>query len=139
MPPQPQQGDQREEYQAPILRPASPADQRKRITTPRRLLPDKGGEDEGTVGGEVWETPAVLDAQREFYTALLYEVNNYTRAAQVTQRMLRSLALAQQQRVQAEIRKCAQELQEQLERAEKALDPQAISDAKLERAFRPQP
>ncbi len=106
---------------------------------PRRPLPDEGGEDEGVIGGEVWETPATLDTQREFYTAPLDEVDNYTRAAEVTQQTLRSLASTQQQRVQAKIRKRTQELQEQLEWAEKALDPQAISDAKLERAFRPQP
>jgi hypothetical protein len=54
---------------------------------------------------------------------LLDEVNNYTRAAEVTQRTLRSLASTQQQRVQSEIRNCAQELLEQLKGAEKALDP----------------
>ncbi len=87
------------------------------------------------ISGEVWETLAMLDTQREFYTAPLDEVDNYTRAAEVTQQTLRSLASTQQQRVQAKIRKSTQELQEQLEWAEKALDPQTISDAKLERAF----
>jgi hypothetical protein len=45
----------------------------------------------------------------------------------------------QQERIKAEIRKRAQELQEQLEWADKNLDQRAISDAKLERAFRPAP
>jgi hypothetical protein len=70
---------------------------------------------------------------------LLDEIDHYTSATESTQRTLRSLASTQQQRVQAEIRKHAQELQEQLEWAEKALDPQAISEAKLERTFSPQP
>lgn len=139
VPLQPQQGDREEEAEPPILRPMSPFDQRRWITTPRCLLPDEGGEDEGAISGEVWETPAMLDVQRVFYTALLDEVDNYTRASEVTQRTLRSLASTQQQRVQAEIRKRTQELQEQLEWAEKALDSQAISDAKLEHAFQPLP
>jgi hypothetical protein len=70
----------------------------------------------------------------------LDEVDNYTRAAENTQRTIRSLGSAQQQeRIKAEIRKRAQELQEQLEWADKNLDQRAISDAKLERAFRPAP
>ena len=141
MPAQPQPaGDQREEDQAPVLRLTPPADQRRRITTPRRPLPDEGGEEDGAAGGEAWQTPASIDAQREFYSALLDEVDNYTRAAENTQRTLRSLGSAQQQeRIKAEIRKRAQELQEQLEWADKNLDQRAISDAKLERAFRPAP
>jgi hypothetical protein len=118
--------------QPPILRPISPADQRRRVTMPQRPLSDEGGEDEGA---EVWQTPATLDVQREFYMALLDKIDNYTSAAEVTQQTLQSLALTQQQRVQAEIQKRGHELQEQLEWAEKALDPQAISKAKLECAF----
>jgi hypothetical protein len=108
--------------------------------TPRRPLPEEGGEGEGTVGGEVWQTPASLDAQREFYLALLDEIDSYTRAAEVTQRTVGSLGMAQQQeKIKTEIRQCAQELKEQLEWADKTLDQWAISDAKLERAFRPAP
>ena len=134
----PRQG---EEIQPPVLRLTPSADQRRRITTPRRPLPDEGGEEgDGAIGGEAWKTPASIDAQREFYSALLDEVDNYTRAAENTQRSLRSLGSAQQQeRIKAEIRKRAQELQEQLEWADKNLDQRAISDAKLERAFRPAP
>jgi len=107
---------------------------------PRRPLPGEGEEEEGAVGGEVWQTPASIDAQREFYTALLDEIDGYTRAAELTQRTVRSLGSAQQQeKIRVEIRKRAQELQEQLEWADKTLDPRAISDAKLERAFRPAP
>jgi hypothetical protein len=138
VPPQPPRPG--EEIQPPVLRLTPPADQRRRITTPRRPLPDEGGEEDGAAGGEAWQTPASIDAQREFYSALLDEVDNYTRAAENTQRTLRSLGSAQQQeRIKAEIRKRAQELQEQLEWADKNLDQRAISDAKLERAFRPAP
>ena len=138
VPPQPPR--QGEEIQPPVLRLTPQADQRRRITTPRRPLPDEGGEEEGAVGGEAWQTPASIDAQRDFYSALLDEVDNYTRAAENTQRTIRSLGSAQQQeRIKAEIRKRAQELQEQLEWADKNLDQRAISDAKLERAFRPAP
>jgi hypothetical protein len=99
------------------------ADQRCRITTPRRPLPDEGGEEEGAVGGEFWQTPASIDAQREFYSALLDGVDNYTQAAENTQRTIRSLGSSQQQeRIKAEIRERAQELQEQLEWANKNLD-----------------
>ncbi len=138
MPPQPPR--QGENNQPPVLRLTPQADQRRRITTPRRPLPDEGGEEEGAVGGEAWQTPASVDAQREFYWALLDEIDNYTRAAETTQRTIRSLGSAQQQeRIKAEIRKQAQELQEQLEWADKNLDQRAISEAKLERAFRPAP
>jgi hypothetical protein len=138
VPPQPPRPG--EEIQPPVLRLTPPADQRRRITTPRRPLPDEGGEEDGAAGGEAWQTPASIDAQREFYSALLDEVDNYTRAAENTQRTLRSLGSAQQQeRIKAEIRKRAQELQEQLEWADKNLDQRAISDAKLERAFRRHP
>jgi hypothetical protein len=141
VPAQPQPaGDQREEDQPPVLRLMPPFDQRRRISTPRRPLPVEGEEEEGAVGGEVWQTPASVDAQRDFYTALLDEIDSYTRAAEVTQRMVRSLGTAQQQeKIRVEIRKRAQELKEQLEWADKTLDPRAISDAKLERAFRPAP
>ena len=121
MPAQPPR--QGEEIQPPVLRLTPSADQRRRITTPRRPLPDEGGEEgDGAVGGEAWRTPASIDAQREFYSALLDEVDNYTRAAENTQRSLRSLGSAQQQeRIKAEIWKRAQELQEQLEWADKNL------------------
>jgi hypothetical protein len=110
-------------------------DQRRRVTTPCRPLPEEG-EEEGAVGGEVWQTPASLDAQREFYTALLDEIDSYTQAAEVTQQTVRSLGMAQQQeKIRVEIRKRAQELKEQLKWADKTLDPRAISDAKLEPAF----
>jgi hypothetical protein len=39
----------------------------------------------------------VIDAQREFYTTLLNEIDGYTRAAELTQRTVRSLGSAQQQ------------------------------------------
>ncbi len=141
VPAQPQPtGDQREEDQPPVLRLTPSADQRCRVTTPRRLLPGEGEEEEGTVRGEVWQTPASVDPQREFYTALLDEIDSYTRAAEVTQRTVRSLGMAQQQeKIRVEIWKHAQELKEQLEWADKTLDPRAISDAKLEWAFRPTP
>jgi len=90
-------GDQREEDQPPVLRLTPPFDQRSRISTPRRPLPGEGEEEEGAVGGEVWQTPASVDAQREFYTALLDEIDSYTRAAEITQRTVRSLGSAQQQ------------------------------------------
>ncbi len=64
MPTMPQPGE--EEAQPPVLRPTSPSDQRCWITTPRQLLPAEGEKDKGAVDGEVWETPAMLDAQREF-------------------------------------------------------------------------
>jgi len=141
VPAQPQPaGDQREEDQAPVLRLTPPVDQRRRVSTPRRPLPGEGDPEEGAVGGEAWRTPASIDAQREFYSALLDEIDNYTRAAETTQRTIRSLGPPQQQeRIKAEIRKRAQELQEQLTWADQNLDQQAISDARLERAFRPAP
>jgi hypothetical protein len=90
---------------------------------PRRPLQAEGSEEEGTVGGEVWQTLASLDAQREFYSALLDEIDNYTRAAEVTQRTVRSLGTTQQQeKIKTEIRKRAQELKEWLEWADKTLD-----------------
>jgi hypothetical protein len=139
MQPQPT-GDHRKEDQPPVLRLTPLADQRRRVTTPRRPLPAEGSEEQGVVGGEVWQTPASLDAQREFYSALLDEINNYTRAAEVTQRTVRSLGTTQQQeKIKTEIRKRAQELKEQLKWANKTLDQRVISDAKLERAFRPAP
>jgi hypothetical protein len=98
VPAQPQPaGDQREEDQPPVLRLTPPIDQRRRVSTLRRPLPGEGEEEEGAVGGEVWQTPASVDAQREFYTALLDEIDSYTRAAEVTQRTVRSLGTAQQQ------------------------------------------
>ncbi len=116
-------GDQREKDQPPVLRLTPSADQRRRITTPRRPLPGEGEEEEGAVRGEVWQTPASLDAQREFYSALLYKIDSYTRAAEVTQRTVRSLGTAQQQeKIRIEIWKRAQELKEQLEWADKTLD-----------------
>ncbi len=141
VPTQPQPaGDQREEDQLPVLRLTPPFDQGRRVSTPHRLLPGEGEEEEGAVGGEIWQTPASVDAQREFYTALLDEIDSYTRAAKVTQRTVRSLGTAQQQeKIRVEIRKRAQELKEQLEWADKTLDPRAISDAKLKRAFHPAP
>ncbi len=73
---------------------------------PRRPLPGEGEEEEGAVGEEVWQTPASVDAQREFYTALLDKIDSYTRAAEVTQRTVRSLGTAQQQeKIRVEIRK----------------------------------
>ena len=58
--PPPRQG---EEIQPPVLRLTPSADQRRRITTPRRPLPDEGGEEgDGAVGGEAWQTPASIDA-----------------------------------------------------------------------------
>jgi hypothetical protein len=133
-PAQPQPaGDQCKEDQPPILRLTPPFDQRRRVSTQSRPLPGEGEEEEGAVGGEVWQTPASVNAQREFYTALLDEIDSYTRAAEVTQRTVRSLGTAQQQeKIRVEIRKRAQELKEQLEWADKTLDPRAISDAKLE-------
>jgi hypothetical protein len=83
MQPQPA-GDQRAKDQPPVLRLTPPPDQRRRLSTPRRPLPGEGEEDEGAVGGEVWQTPASIDAQREFYTALLDEIDSYTQAAEVT-------------------------------------------------------
>jgi hypothetical protein len=141
VPAQPQPaGDQAEEDQPPVLRLMPPVDQWHRVSMPDRPLSGEGEEEEGAVGGEVWQTPASVDAQREFYTALLDEIDSYTRAAEVTQRTVRSLGTAQQQeKIRVEIRKRAQELKEQLEWADKTLDPRAISDAKLEQAFRPAP
>jgi hypothetical protein len=102
VPPQPPR--QSENNQPPVLRLMPQADQRRRITTPRRPLPDEGGEEEGAVGGEAWQTLASVNAQREFYSALLDKIDNYTRAAEATQRTIRSLGLAQQQeRIKTEI------------------------------------
>ncbi len=114
MPAQPQPtGEQREEGQPPVLRLTPPFDQWRRVSTPPRPLPGEGDE-EGAIGGEVWQTPASVDAQREFYTALLDEIDSYTRAAEVTQRTVRSLGTAQQQeKIRVEIQKRAQELKEQ--------------------------
>jgi hypothetical protein len=82
----------------------------------------------------------LLDAQRDFYSALLDKIDSYTQAAEVTQRTVRNLGTTQQQKkIKTEIRKRAQELEEQLEWADKTLDQRAISDAKLERAFHPAP
>ncbi len=79
VPAQPQPaGDQREEDQPPVLRLTPLLDQWRRISTPRRPLPGEGEEEEGAVGGEVWQTPASIDAQREFYMALLDEIDGYT-------------------------------------------------------------
>jgi hypothetical protein len=141
VPAQPQPaGEPREKDQPPVLRLTPSTDQRQRVTTLCRPLPGEGEEEEGAVGGEVWQTLASLDAQREFYTALLDKIDNYTQAAEVTQRTVRSLGTAQQQeKIRFEIWKRAQELKEQLEWADKTLDQRAISDAKLERAFRPAP
>jgi hypothetical protein len=141
VPAQPQPaGDQHEKDQPPILRLTPSTDQRRRVTMPCRPLPGEGEEEEGAVGGEVWQTPALLDAQREFYMALLDEIDSYTQAAEVTQRTVRSLGTTQQQeKIMVEIRKRAQELKEQLGWADKTLDQWAILDAKLERAFRPAP
>jgi hypothetical protein len=107
VPAQPQPaGDQREEDQPPVLRLTPPFDQWRRVSTPCRLLPGEGEEEEGAVGGEVWQTPASVDAQREFYTALLDKIDSYTRTAEVTQRTVRSLGTAQQQeKIRIEIRK----------------------------------
>ncbi len=58
---------------------------------------------------------------------------------EATQRSIQALAPAAQQQVQVELRRKAQHLRDQLEWAEKTLAPQAISDAKLERAFWPRP
>ncbi len=117
VPAQPQPtGDQRETDQPPVLRLMPLVDQWRRVTMPRRPLPEEGEEEEGAVGGEFWQTPASLDAQREFYTALLDKIDSYTRAAEVTQRTVRSLGTTQQQeKIRVEIRKRAQELKEQLE------------------------
>jgi hypothetical protein len=116
VPAQPQPaGDQREENQPPVLRLMPLFDQRRRVSTPCRPLPEEGEEEEGAVGGEVWQTPASVDAQREFYTALLDKIDSYTRAAEITQRTVQSLGSAQQQeKIRVEIRKRAQELKEQL-------------------------
>ena len=124
-----------------LLRPETPPHQRRgRITTPRRRLPaEEAGEPEGAVGGDVWEAPASLEAQTAFFSRLLDEIERYTEAAETTQRSVRALAPAVQQQVQVELRTKARKLQEQLEWAQTALAPQAISDAKLERAFQPRP
>ena len=59
--------------------------------------------------------PGIDRRTEEFYTALLDEIDGYTRAAELTQRTVRSLGSAQQQeKIRVEIRKRAQELQEQL-------------------------
>ncbi len=79
VPAQPQPtGDQRGEDQPPFLQLTPSTDQKRRVTMPRRPLPGEGEEEEGAVGGEVWQTPASVDAQREFYTALLDEIDSYT-------------------------------------------------------------
>ena len=124
-----------------LLGPETPPHQRRgRITTPRRRLPaEEAGEPEGAVGGDVWEAPASLEAQTAFFSRLLDEIERYTEAAETTQRSVRALAPAVQQQVQVELRTKARKLQEQLEWAQATLAPQAISDAKLERAFRPRP
>jgi hypothetical protein len=124
-----------------LLRPETPPHQRRgRVTVPRRRLPAEGaGEPEGAVGGDVWEAPASLEAQTAFFSRLLVEIERYTEAAKITQRSVQALAPAAQQQVQVKLRRKAQHLQGQLEWAEKTLAPQAISDAKLERAFRPRP
>ncbi len=86
MPAQPQPAvDQREKDLPPVLQLTPLFDQRHRVSTPQRPLPEEGEEEEGAVGGEVWQTPASVDAQREFYTALLDEIESYTRAADITQ------------------------------------------------------
>jgi hypothetical protein len=98
VPAQPQPaGDQREKDQPPVLQLTPPFDQWRRVLTPRRPLPGEGEEEEGAVSGEVWQTLALVDTQREFYTALLDEIDGYTRAAELTQRTVRSLGSAQQQ------------------------------------------
>ncbi len=124
-----------------LLRPETPPHQRRgQITAPRRRLPAEGAEEpEGAVGGDVWEAPASLEAQTAFFSQLLDEIERYTEAAEATQRSVQALALAAHQQVQVELRRKAQHLRDQLEWAEKTLAPQAISDAKLEPAFRPRP
>ncbi len=124
-----------------LLRPeTTPHQRRGRVTAPRRCLPAEGvDEPERAVGGDVWEAPASLEAQTAFFSRLLDEIERYTEASENTQRSVLALAPAAQQQVQVELRRKAQHLRDQLEWAEKTLAPQAISDAKLERAFRPRP
>jgi hypothetical protein len=105
----------------------------------QRLPAEEADEPEGAVGGDVWEAPASIEAQTAFFARLFDEIERYTAAAETTQRSVQALAPAAQQQVQVELRRKAQHLRDQLEWAEKTFTPQAISDAKLERAFRPQP
>ncbi len=123
-----------------VLRPMTPPHQScGRITMPCRRLPAEEGEAgiEGAVRGDIWEAPASLEAQTTFFSRLLDEIEAYTASAEVTQRSIQGLAPEVQQPVQAELRRKAQHLQDQLVWAEKTLAPQAILDAKLERAFQP--
>jgi hypothetical protein len=124
-----------------LFGPETPSHQRRgRIATPRRRLPaEEEDEPEGAVGGDIWEAPASLEAQTAFFARLLDEIERYTEAAETTQRSIRALAPRAQHQVQVELRAKARRLQEQLEWAQTALAPQAISDAKLERAFRHRP
>jgi hypothetical protein len=85
VPSQPQQGDG-EEDKPPIQRSPSPADQCSQITMPRQQLLEERGKEEGADGGEVWQTPPLLDTQREFYSALLDKIEHYTEAAEAPKR-----------------------------------------------------
>jgi hypothetical protein len=103
------------------------------------LPAEVGDEPEGAVGGDIWEALASIKAQAAFFSRLLNEIERYTDASETTQRSIRDLAPALQWPVQAKLQKKAQHLQDQLAWAEKALAPQAISNAKLEQAFRARP
>ncbi|MFN9942167.1 MAG: hypothetical protein ACK56I_22115, partial [bacterium] len=118
----------------PVLGFETPPHQRRsRISTPiRRLPPVFSDEEDGASGGE---RSATLAEQTSFYSALLDKIDTYTSTAEVSQQTLQNLDPEEQQQVQVEIRNRAKRLQAELAWAEKNLDPRAISDTRLDRAF----
>ena len=82
---------------------------------------------------------ASLKEQTAYLSNLLDEIDRYTSKAEVTQRKVRGRDPEYQRLVQIEIRKGAEELQDQLTRAERILDPIAISNARLDRTHRRRP
>jgi hypothetical protein len=55
------------------------------------------------VRGDVWEAPALIEAQTAFFSRLLNKIERYTEAAETTQRSVQALAPAPQQQVQVEL------------------------------------
>jgi len=75
---------------------------------------------------------ASLKEQTAYLSNLMDEIDRYTSKAEVTQRKVRGRDPEYQRLVQIEIRKGAEELQDQLTRAERILDPIAISNARTQ-------
>jgi hypothetical protein len=110
---------------------------------PGELLDDTStpGKD-GAIGGRT-ETPPPLDPtaaslaeQSEFYSALLDEVEFFTEGAEQTLQAVQALDPESQLRVEEQIRKRGQELQDQLNWAEVTLQDKAIESVRATRTRR---